>query len=159
MEGKTHAMIGVAVGLAVAYAHHAPVDKTIVLAAIGGLAGLLPDIDHPQSTIRRGAGVAGNVAFFWLRHRGLTHTLLALVLLGAASAYFMPGSLAMATSVGYVSHLIADMMTRAGLPILWPLSAKSIHLPPGLRTGGWLESVVFLLALGVAVVLGAGYLQ
>lgn len=159
MEGKTHAMIGLAVGLAVAYHIGAPVQTSLTLATVAGLAALLPDIDHPQAAIRRRAGVAGHIAFFWLKHRGFTHTLLALALVGVAAACFLPDSVALATTAGVGSHLLADMMTRAGLPVLWPLTSKAVRLPPGLRTGGWLESVVFLLALGAVVFLAVNVLQ
>jgi membrane-bound metal-dependent hydrolase YbcI (DUF457 family) len=53
--------------------------------------------------------------------------------------------------VGYCSHLLADMLTVEGCPILWPFTRKNIHLLP-LKTKDattWLAAIL-LAALPAA---------
>lgn len=147
MMGHTHVAIGVAAGLGVALATHARMPDLLILAGIAGAAALLPDIDHPNGSIRQQLGILGHIGLFWLSHRGITHTFLALLAVSAAVLHFLPYGLALAVIAGYGSHLVSDMMTRQGLPILWPLSGESIHLlPRALRvsTGGKIEALILL---------------
>lgn len=69
----------------------------------------------------------------WLKHRGMTHTVWALLYwywLGreAESQLHVPG-LAIVAAAGYASHLIADTLTSLGVKWLYPLYRKSIRLP------------------------------
>lgn len=147
MMGHTHVAIGLAAGLGVGMTTHVGMPDLLILVGIAGAAALLPDVDHPNGSIRQKLGILGHVGFFWLKHRGITHTFLALLAVSAAVLHFLPYGLALAVIVGYGSHLISDMMTRAGLPVLWPLSGESIHLlPRALRvsTGGKIETLILL---------------
>lgn len=148
MLGHTHLVFGACAGLAAAAALSAPYPMT--LAAAGALAALLPDVDHPQGTLRQRLVVVGHIGLFWLPHRGLTHTILALALVAAAAWALVPGPLAMAVTAGYGSHLVADMLTPRGLPLLWPLSGRQLHLAPTplrIRTGSFGETLMFVLLL------------
>lgn len=109
--GPTHAMSGAAAGLAAAtllpatWGGPSSLAETFVWAGVCAGAALLPDLDHPQSTVARSFGVVSQVgsegintasaAFYGLTrtakdghrsdgHRTLTHTLLFAILLGAA---------------------------------------------------------------------------
>jgi len=69
----------------------------------------------------------------WLAHRGMTHTIWAL-LIWAAIGKGLEQQLGidgiMAVSVaGYASHLFADTLTPSGVKWLFPLYKKSIKLP------------------------------
>ena len=47
--------------------------------------------------------------------------------------------------VGYLSHLMLDMMTKSGVPLLGPFTKKRFHLlPPFLRvkTGGAIDHII-----------------
>lgn len=155
--GHTHVLAGLAVGMAVAANTHARPLDSLILAGLAGAAALLPDIDHPRSTIRREMGLLGRVGLFWLSHRGLTHTWLFVVGLGACALLTLPAPLALALIAGYASHLIADMMTVSGLPVFWPLSQSKFYVLPyplRFRTGRWAESmldVVLMIALAWGV--------
>ncbi|WP_192456635.1 metal-dependent hydrolase [Musicola keenii] len=96
----------------------------IIPAAI--LTSLLPDIDHPKSVLgQRLKWISAPIARL-CGHRGFTHSLLAIV----AGLYFIrtrlpadwpiPPDVYHAMIVGYLSHIIADMLTSAGVPLLWP---------------------------------------
>lgn len=155
MMGHTHALIGSCLSLAIALVTKTDANTTAILLAAGGLAALLPDIDHPRAPLRRRLGVVGNVAFGSLKHRGLTHTLIALVAIASAALTALPGAVGLAVAVGYGSHIVADMWTVSGLPVLWPYKKESYHLlPRPLRiTTNTLPE--HLIALGLLVVIGS----
>ena len=56
-------------------------------------------------------------------------------------------SLAIGLPLGYASHLLADFLNRAGIPILWPVTGKKYHLM-NLRTNKdeWVALGIFLAA-------------
>ncbi|MBP2847111.1 metal-dependent hydrolase [Dickeya oryzae] len=90
------------------------------------LTALLPDIDHPKSILgQRLKWISVPIARL-CGHRGFTHSLLA-ILLGVYVIrtrlpldWPLPGDVYHAMIVGYLSHIIADMLTTAGVPLLWP---------------------------------------
>jgi inner membrane protein len=121
------------------------------------LGSLAPDIDAEESQIRYEMGEVGLALSNWLQsfgveHRGLTHYgLTALVVMAISSllgwwlGYLDVG---LAFGLGYLSHILADSMTLAGTPLLWPLQKeKTFHLLPGalrIRTGGPVEPFLFI---------------
>lgn len=155
MMGHTHALIGSCLALGVALATKADANATILLMGAGGFAALLPDIDHPRAPLRRKLGVVGNVAFGSLKHRGLTHTLIALVAVASAALTALPNLVGAVVAVGYLSHLLSDMLTVSGLPVFWPYKKESYHIAPKplrITTNTLPEH---LLALGLLVVIGS----
>ncbi len=103
---------------------------------------LLPDIDHPNATasramhVGRGQGPLGCFGYIGgiFRaalggHRGITHTLAAVAALYWMMMRFVPGAYlpyAQMALIGYVSHLFGDMLTEAGIPLLWPLGRMKL---------------------------------
>ncbi len=59
-------------------------------------------------------------------HRGFTHSLLAVFALLATfylkvpESWFIPADALQGMVLGYLSHILADMLTPAGVPLLWP---------------------------------------
>jgi len=136
MMGTSHMLIGAAAGLGAAYLLQAPAP--LELMAVATFTALLPDIDHPQGTLRRKIPLVDDLLLFWLPHRGITHTVAALALVSLVAFLLYHQALislpiAVAIGAGYASHLLADMMTISGLKVAWPLSDKTLHLWPGLR--------------------------
>lgn len=87
---------------------------------------LMPDIDHPMSFLgQRLPWISRPVARIF-GHRGFTHSLLAII--GALALFYlqlpesksMPADTIQGMVVGYLSHIIGDMLTPAGVPLLWP---------------------------------------
>jgi len=127
---------------------------------VRGLAGLLPDVDHPHSAVGR------LLPRWWHRltpgHRGPTHSLvwclalaLAAHLVGAAMSGEPIGPLlALAVLAGSLSHVLADGLTVAGVPLWWPFRRRrTVFLGPlAFRTRSWAEALVVL-----GVVAGVGY--
>lgn len=146
MMGTTHAMIGLAAGLTLATAVHATPEAALVLAAAAGVGGLLPDMDHRGSMINRRVPFLILLSF-WFPHRTVTHSLLVVVLLAtlAVAGQSLQG---VALVAGYGLHIAADMLTRSGVTLFYPLGNRAYLLPKPLRltTGGLFEA---LIALGV----------
>ncbi|AEW44574.1 putative inner membrane protein regulated by LexA [Serratia symbiotica str. 'Cinara cedri'] len=96
---------------------------------LGGiLTCLLPDIDHPKSFLGRRLKLLSIPIAKLFGHRGMTHSFLAII---GCSTFLSSGLLlsiitpiptyfAHAMVVGYISHILADMLTPAGIPLLWP---------------------------------------
>ncbi len=138
MVGTTHAAVGAALGvsLSVVTPHYTP----LTLALVAGFAALLPDIDQPFSIIGRRAHVAR-----YMHHRGITHTGLALLVVGFASLILFPLPIAVAIFVGYGSHLLLDSLTPSGIPLWYPQKRK-FRLAK-IRTGGFIDHSIAILAL------------
>lgn len=108
---------------------------------------LLVDIDTRKSKI------GGR---WWLRplqwcvsHRGVFHTLVFGLVLSFVIYYFIPVG-GMGFALGWFLHLFLDMFTPSGVKLFWPLSRRRISLRL-VRSGGWLEDVLFVLLLLVDV--------
>lgn len=87
---------------------------------------LLPDIDHPKSLLgQRLKWISKPVARIF-GHRGFTHSLLAIFAALALLQFKLPADTPIPADVlqgmvvGYLSHIAADMLTPAGVPLLWP---------------------------------------
>lgn len=157
MTGRTHLTIGVAVGLALAQTTSAAPQQSALIVGAAALGSLLPDIDHPQSMLSGWIPGAGLLSLF-TRHRGITHSLLFCILLPAVLWYAMSsaGNLAipyiypLGLVLGMCSHLLSDMLTPAGVPLLYPFRANWKALPGSvLSVTKWagLEFVVWLAGL------------
>jgi inner membrane protein len=145
----------VALGLSVV-----PLLVGLPFAAVGGL---LPDIDHPGSTLGRKLPLISHLIRMFLGHRGFTHSLLALAgslwglyyldvhgVLHAVSLTSATGAGCASLLIGSVSHLMADAMTKSGVPLLWPWN-RVFRSPVALTTGSWVETVVTVILVGAAM--------
>ena len=139
MMAGSHVVAGAALWAVTAkLAGGPPADpQALALAALGAL---LPDIDHPQSWAGRKLKPISVPLAFMVGHRGVTHSLLAV--LGGIAALVMLGfdGWAAPLVIGYLSHLAADALTPSGVPLLWPWKQRfGIGLCP---TGGLMEWLV-----------------
>lgn len=153
MNGRTHVTIGAAIGLTLAYNAQLDLTGTLALTGVACLGAVLPDIDHPRAGLRDSLGFVGHVLFGWLKHRGPTHSLLALALVAWVMFQRWP-PIAPALAYSYLSHLLADAVTKSGIAFFWPVYREPVGLiPKALRitTGSWSESVVQVIAAGVVM--------
>jgi inner membrane protein len=105
-------------------------EGTITAAVV---ASVLPDIDHTRSLIGRAAYPVAS----WLQkrfgHRTITHSLF--FLLGCVGLLLLAANVAPARSYAVVcsyallSHLLFDMCTKQGVPLLYPFSKRPFVLP------------------------------
>ena len=147
MMKRSHALLGAAAGVAVAHATGAPL---LAGGIVAGLAGLLPDIDQPHAAVGRLR------PRWWHRltpgHRGPTHSLVWCLALAAAvhaANLALNGEtagplLALAVLAGSLSHVLADGLTVAGVPLWWPFRRRRAVFLGALafRTRSWPEALV-----------------
>lgn len=110
---------------------------------------LLPDIDHPKSWLGKRLRPVSTACATLFGHRGVTHSLLAVV--GCAALLFsqnVPLAVTAPLVVGYLSHLAADLLTPAGLRLAWPL--RGTYALPLCRSGSPFEPLVVALMLSWA---------
>jgi inner membrane protein len=90
---------------------------------------LLPDIDHPDSTFgRRIRPVSTILSLF--THRGITHSLWAVAgMIYLLSIFDLSQLWIHALIIGYLSHLVGDAITPAGIKPFWPLPFR-MHINP-----------------------------
>ncbi|MFB6434688.1 MAG: metal-dependent hydrolase [Candidatus Malihini olakiniferum] len=117
------------------------------------LAALLPDIDHPKSVLgQRLKWISAPISRVF-GHRGFTHSLLCVAII-CFIRFQLPADWPMPTDdayhamlIGYLSHLMADMLTSAGVPLLWPYRWR-FRLPLiKSQKGNQFERVVCLLLI------------
>lgn len=143
MMGHTHALIGGMGWLGFAYATKGHVIDTPAFAVIGGyalasFAALVPDIDTPGSMISRMLGPVGMILSWAVRkigggHRKITHSLLGVALVAlpfmwCVTSWRLQPWIAAAFVLGYIMHILADMTTISGCPLLWPVNRHNYGL-------------------------------
>lgn len=119
MMAGSHVVLGAASWAVAANLSGLPADAPEALAA-AALGALLPDIDHPQSWAGRRMRAVSVPLALVVGHRGITHSLIAVVAGIVALALLGTGWIAAPVIVGYLSHLAADSLTPSGVPLLWP---------------------------------------
>lgn len=111
--------------------------------AAAALGALLPDIDHPKSWAGRKLKIISVPLAYVVGHRGVTHSLVAVLAGMAALVTLGLDWVAAPLVIGYLSHLAADGLTPSGVPLLWPLKRRfSLNL---CRTGSMGETVIVAL--------------
>lgn len=149
MMGTTHMSIGLSVALAYDLTHPITPEAGLMIVGCAVIGSILPDIDKSNTPIRKLLGLPGHLLLFWIPHRGPTHSLVALVIVGLIAAQIDPG-VGVVTACAYGTHLASDALTRAGIPLLWPFN-HTFHLLPNrlrLRVNGPAERLIqFALAV------------
>ncbi|VDZ88613.1 inner membrane protein YdjM [Lelliottia amnigena] len=114
---------------------------------------LLPDIDHPKSFLgQRLKWIAKPIARAF-GHRGFTHSLLAVFILLTCfylkipESWIVPADAIQGMVLGYLSHILADMLTPAGVPLLWPCRWRFRFPILAPQKGNQLERVIMHGAL------------
>lgn len=137
------------------------------------IGGLFPDIDQPTSdfwdNFRLGPFVAKVVCPALGGHRHFSHSVLGLVVIGWGSKQlFEPLSgiilidfelVWWSFMIGVVAHIIMDLPTKDGVPLLWPVKVE-IGIPPikrlRMRSGKFTENYIvfpgFLLLTGYLLI-------
>lgn len=156
MNGRTHLLAGTALGIALAtYWQPLPVMDTVIIAGASMLGSLLPDADHPNARIHRLLIVTRLVPHL-SEHRGITHALWvpALIAMGAHYGNLdpLPYYAVLALAIGYLSHILLDMLTVNGVKALYPIKRDYRIAPVRIRTGGLLERGLEIALLVVIVV-------
>lgn len=141
LRRKAHAVMGLGVALAVVLPG---VDKALPVAMLAVLGSMLPDLD---------------VGF---RHRKLLHNIFAPILAIPAS-YFLMARLgaeygievdpvySTALGLGWVTHILGDMLTVRGVWLFWPISGEAYRFA-GMRYDDLRVSLIgYLVGLAAAL--------
>lgn len=148
MLGRTHLLFGAVLAMWLVPILQ-PKSLPIFL-AIAIPCALLPDIDHPNSTINNRLRFTRAFGILF-RHRGMLHSIWPLIFGFLAISYYN-GDYALAYLSGYASHLLGDAITADGVNFLHPFSRFRIQGP--FETGTVAETILFtglLLALAAQV--------
>lgn len=156
MMGKTHLAGGIACGCAAAMAYPTVGTKAAVI-IMGAVGGLVPDIDHKNSKLSHKLPVLSWIARLFSGHRGLFHCPMFYAALYILIWLLPIQNLLVAAGInglflGICSHLLLDACTVNGIPLLFPVSQKNIHLLK-IRTNSGAE-----LLVRVALIILTGYL-
>lgn len=170
MTGRTHDAAAFAALVAVViYTPHLPtMSLTTATLAFGAnfIGGLFPDIDQPTShfwdNFRLGPIFAKFVTPMLGGHRSLSHSILGVVLLGLLAdrlfAYLSSILLLKidysivwtSFMIGVLSHIVMDLITKEGVPLLWPFGWK-FGIPPikalRITTGKLMEKLIIFPGL------------
>ena len=113
-------------------------DKILIVITVIGA--LLPDIDHTKSLLGRAFYPISYTLQRNFGHRTVTHSILALVSMSLIVAlietvYFPAIPLQKVFTIAYASHLVLDMLTVQGVPLLYPFKRNPFVVPgnPKLR--------------------------
>lgn len=138
---------------------------------LGILGGLFPDVDHPYSFFGSKIPVIPTILYKFDGHRGVTHSIFGM-LVGAIFGVILVKSLVpmvmllnmqlsmspiknelfvelaqnklvmLSLGIGYASHLLCDLITNKGIPVLWPLRDR--YVIKVTTTGSALERLIVL---------------
>lgn len=160
MMGSTHAAAGMLAAEIVLGASHAPPILWPAGIALGAVAAILPDIDHPSSFLNQRLPL-GSTAGTALDHRHFTHSLVAALLFSLYLHWLwpiVPGVLLNTAVAGYLSHVLIDELNPEGDQLLWPLPwmlslARILPYPFTFSTEDWMERVILKNLLWVLAIL------
>ncbi len=162
MTSRTHDMIAFASLITVA--SYFPPDKLSINTGVASLIGctigaLIPDMDQATNQlwdlVPGGDSIGKIFKNLMLQHRTISHSLLGIWLLYKILEFITPrilnpnyiniGLVIVSILIGFVSHIAADMLTKDGVPLLFPLQFK-IGFPPfehlRITTGKFMEKFV-----------------
>jgi len=123
---------------------------------------LLPDIDHPKSLLGQRLKWISQPIARAFGHRGFTHSLLAVAVslwlfqINVPADWLLPADVLQGMTLGYLSHIVADMLTPAGVPLLWPIRMRFRFPVLNSQKGNQLERVLCLALVGYALWFPAG---
>lgn len=120
MEWKTHMLSGAIVGFSVS-------GGDWKAALVGGIAGILPDIDEPNSKVGRVLPFLSIPVSLFCEHRTFTHSLLFTIIMGSITYYFFGLDISLITMLGILAHIVGDMLT--GTVNFYYPSKKWIGIP------------------------------
>ena len=174
MTARTHMISTLSLGLIapIILNNAMQIDQTMFYVYIVALlvGSVFPDIDEPNSYIGRKLYIVSLLLSQFVEHRGITHTLLIVLLYGVvAIIVFTFGEiqdpLLVAGVIGFllgnIGHMLGDMLTKSGVVLFYPFSITHFGLLPKkfrFYTGGMIEHFVVQPIFILIVVAEVNYL-
>ena len=122
MRARTHILFSVLCFLF--YIDYFHVENILLFGFLLFFATLFPDIDEAGSTIGKKTQPFSNMINIICGHRGVFHSLLLPCTTMLTLLFFKQTESGIAIFIGYISHLVMDMITPAGIYLLYPFSFK-----------------------------------
>jgi len=143
MMSKTHLAFGVLVGLF--FATLLDVDNKFIFVSIAVIASLIPDLDMPASKLGQKVRPLSWFLNLLFGHRGLIHTIFFPLVIWGVLVHYNKHFIAAPFFLGYMSHLVIDMLTVQGIYFFYPISKVKVN--GFVKTGGVLEWFIFVAIL------------
>jgi inner membrane protein len=163
MMGRNHVATGILTGSGAAWLSHMNPGQAAAFIGITSACALLPDFDHPNAIGPRSFGWLGRTLAWVIGsifgHRGITHSVLGVGVLGAGMAFIphLPAFCYWAVILGCFTHIAGDMCTVSGVPLFWPLD-RDFRIGV-MRTGHFFETEILTPVLAImSSVVGIGTL-
>ncbi|MDQ0337382.1 inner membrane protein [Caldalkalibacillus uzonensis] len=121
----------------------------LILVLIGSI---FPDIDKFRSRLGRKLWFLSAFISVLFSHRGFTHSLLFIVIMGVSSLWVTQALdvhpvYALGWTLGVACHVAGDFMTKGGVALLYPYK-KRFAFPLSIRTGSLTErGILFVLVM------------
>lgn len=140
MGGGAHKLMGIVLGGVVISEVKPEIPVAAVIMGMSVLGELAPDIDTVNSTISLKIPIISRLINRKFGHRGLLHSPFFLIVLWMwiGGRENLGGNV---FCIGYLGHLIQDLFTCAGLPLLFPFDKKKISIFP-YYSGGIMDYVI-----------------
>ena len=120
----------------------------------------IPDLDKKKTLPSQLYLIISNIIQFFCKHRGFTHSAISVIityiLFLNLEIFLSAPELTIGVLIGYISHLLVDMSTTRGIPLLWPfsipvLNVKNLripllHLSHRFAIFSWIFIFVYLIA-------------
>jgi len=113
------------------------IENKLIFVIIALIATIIPDIDHSDSKL--GKHLVFRPFQFFVKHRGIMHSILICLLISLSLAIFLP-IISFGFFLGYSVHLLGDSFTKEGINVFWPLKHRSHGF---IKTGGISETLLF----------------
>jgi len=153
MQGTTHIIGGVAVGMLCASALGLQGAAFVGAIGVATVGSLFPDIDTKTSRMGSKVKPVSVVISKAFGHRTLFHSPILYVTMYLMGLHWLPQYKEVLDCfiAGVVSHLFLDMLNVKGIPLFYPFK-RMYHLA-GIKTGGAGE-MMFRVMLAIAICIG-----
>ena len=151
MLGRTHIIGGLTVAAATISYTNMDLVSGVAFAGLCTVGSLLPDIDHPNSIIGKSVPFISKPLSKIFGHRKAFHAPATYALIAYAMLYYGVSPLiTWGLMFGVASHLLLDMLTKGGVPLLWPILPSKTKLTFASTGGGFEAFCGFMMVLGSA---------
>tara|TARA_Y100000310_G_scaffold333179_1_gene410192 strand:- start:1583 stop:2035 length:453 start_codon:yes stop_codon:yes gene_type:complete len=131
---RTH--LAFAVLMIIIFVEH--VNNKLIFAAMVLIATIIPDLDMSNSSL--GRHLIFRPLQFFIKHRGIIHSLTTAVIVSIILSMFWPIA-SLGFFIGFSVHLVCDSFTREGIQPFWPLKSRTSGF---IYSGGRLEDSLFV---------------
>jgi inner membrane protein len=111
---------------------------------------LLPDVDHPKSTVGSRVKFIAYPIYYIFGHRGFTHGLLFWAIMYGLTIHYSIELLSY-LCIGAMLHLVGDYLTPSGIPLFAPLSKRTYRAPLVADTNSMSEHIFSFGSLSLAI--------